>query len=126
MQIEFELSQKEAFTRQLNALWNGGFGAEVLRSALPKIEALAKAHYLEIAKSGKTRPGDPGLGIESFAMFDDLTTPIIKEDSIILDTSLDYALEQEQRLQAASGRSFLPDEKDIAAILSETIQELLK
>jgi hypothetical protein len=121
MQIDFELTVQESLTRQLSALWNGGFGANVLRSALPQIEALAKAHYLEIAKSGKVRSDDPGLGIESFAMFNDLTKPIIQDDSIILDTSLDYALEQEERLRASSGRSFLPDEKDIAAIVANII-----
>ena len=123
MDIVFELSTKELFTRQLNALWNGGFGAIVLAEALPAIEELAKRHYLEIAESGRGGTRDPRLGIESGAMFQDLTKPIIRNDAIILDTSLDYAMAQEERLNE-SGRSFLPSDAEVYNIVSKILKEL--
>lgn len=125
MEISFELSTKEAFSRQLEALWNGGFGEEVLAKLKPAIEDLAKQHYLEIAESGKGGSRDPRLGIESGAMFRDLTTPIIKENSIILDTSLDYAMEQEARLKETSGRSFLPSEDAIYDVIAKVLREFI-
>lgn len=39
MEIFFKLSEKEAFTRQLEALWCDGFGSDLLSKALPQIEA---------------------------------------------------------------------------------------
>ena len=123
MEISFELSEKEAFTRQLEALWGDGFGPDLLSKALPQIEALAKAHYLEIANSGKGGNLDPRLGIETGAMFDDLTKPIIRDDKIILDTSLDYAMEQEERL-GKSGRSFLPSDADVFAVFQKLLSEI--
>jgi len=123
MEIIFELSGKEAFNRQLEALWGAGFGADLLKKALPEIEALAKAHYLEIANSAIAGTRDPRLGIETGAMFDALTTPIIRDESIILETSLDYAIEQEERL-AKSGRSFLPSDAEVFAVFSKLIKEL--
>lgn len=123
MEIIFELTQKESFSRQMEALWDGGFGADLLAKALPEIEALAKKHYLEIAESGRGGTIDPRLGIESGAMFRDLTTPIIKDESIILDTSLDYAMAQEERLSATSGRSFLPSEAEVYKVVAKILQE---
>jgi len=123
MEILFELSQKEAFDRQLEALWGAGFGSDLLKKALPEIEALAKAHYLEIANSAIAGTRDPRLGIETGAMFDDLTKPIIRDEKIILETSLDYAMEQEERL-AKSGRSFLPSDAEVFAVFSKLIKEL--
>ena len=125
MTIVFELSIKEQFDRQLEALYDNGFGAEVLAKALPKIEALAKSHYLEVANSEKAGQLDSRLGIESGAMFADLTKPILKNDRIILDTTLDYALQQETRLKATSGRSFLPSEDQVFAVIRDTIMELM-
>ncbi len=124
MDIIFELSIKESFSRQLEALWNGGFGEEILTRLKPAIEDLAKQHYLDIAASGKGGSRDPRLGIESGAMFQDLTTPIIQDNAIILDTSLDYAMEQEDRLKATSGRSFLPSEDAIYDVIAKILQEL--
>jgi len=123
MEILFELSEKEAFNRQLEALWGAGFGSDLLKKALPEIEALAKAHYLEIANSAIAGTRDPRLGIESGAMFDDLTTPIIRDEKIILETSLDYALEQEERL-AKSGRSFLPSDAEVFAVFQKLLSEI--
>lgn len=125
MDIVFELSVKEQFDRQLEAVWNDGFGASVLAKALPRIEALAKSHYLEIANSEKAGQLDTRLGIESGAMFADLTKPVLKGNQIILDTTLDYALQQETRLKATSGRSFLPSEDQVFAVIRDTILELL-
>lgn len=125
MSIIFELSVKEQFDRQLEAIYDNGFGASVLAKALPKIEALAKAHYLEIANSEKSGPRDPRLGIESGAMFADLTKPVLRNNQIILDTSLDYAMEQEDRLQASSVRSFLPSDDEVLAVIRDTILELI-
>jgi hypothetical protein len=122
-EIKFELSAKEAFDRQLQAIWNGGFGADVLSKALPRIEQLAKEHYLEIANSGKAGALDDRLGIETGAMLDALTKPIIQDNRIILDTSLDYAMEQEAKL-AKSGRSFLPSEEDCFNVLRDILSEL--
>ena len=123
MEIIFELSEKEAFNRQLEALWGAGFGSDLLKKALPEIEALAKAHYLEIANSAIAGTRDPRLGIETGAMFDDLTTPIIRDEKIILETSLDYALEQEERL-AKSGRSFLPSDAEVFAVFQKLLSEI--
>ena len=123
MEILFELSEKEAFNRQLEALWGAGFGSDLLKKALPEIEALAKAHYLEIANSAIAGTRDPRLGIETGAMFDDLTTPIIRDEKIILETSLDYALEQEERL-AKSGRSFLPSDAEVFAVFQKLLSEI--
>lgn len=123
MAILFEISGKESFDRQFEALWDNGFGADILRKLQPRIDRLAKEHYLTIANSGTAGTRDPRIGIESGAMFADLTTSIIRNDAIILDTSLDYALEQEQRL-AESGRSFLPSEEEIMGELSKLISEL--
>ena len=123
MEIIFELSEKEAFSRQLEALWGAGFGADLLKKALPQIEALAKAHYLEIASSGTAGTIDPRIGIETGAMFGDLTTPIIRNEAIILDTSLDYAIEQEERL-AKSGRSFLPSDDQVFAVFQKLLSDL--
>ena len=125
MTIVFELSIKEQFDRQIEALYDNGFGAEVLAKALAKIEALAKSHYLEVANSEKAGQLDPRLGIESGAMFADLTKPVLKNDRIILDTTLDYALQQETRLQVASGRSFLPPDDKVFEIIRDTIMELM-
>ena len=123
MEISFELSQQEAFTRQLEALWGAGFGADLLKKALPELEALSKKHYLEIANSGKGGTLDPRIGIETGAMFEDLTKPIIRNEQIILETSLDYALEQEERL-AKSGRSFLPSDDQVFAIFQKLLSEI--
>jgi len=123
MEILFELSEKEAFNRQLEALWGAGFGSDLLKKALPELEALAKAHYLEIANSAIAGTRDPRLGIETGAMFDDLTTPIIRDEKIILETSLDYALEQEERL-AKSGRSFLPSDAEVFAVFQKLLSEI--
>ena len=123
MEIIFELSEKEAFSRQLESLWGAGFGADLLNRALPEIEALAKAHYLEIASSGTAGTLDPHIGIETGAMFADLTTPIIRNESIILETSLDYAIEQEERL-AKSGRSFLPSDAEVFAVFQKLLSDL--
>ena len=123
MEIIFELSEKEAFSRQLEALWGAGFSADILKKALPEIEALAKAHYLEIASSGTAGILDPRIGIETGAMFADLTTPIIRNESIILETSLDYAIEQEERL-AKSGRSFLPSDAEVFAVFQKILSDL--
>ena len=123
MEIFFKLSQKEAFTRQLEALWGDGFGPDLLSKALPQIEALSKAHYLEIANSAIAGTIDPRLGIETGAMFADLTTPIIRDDRIILDTSLDYAMEQEERL-GKSGRSFLPSDAEVFAVFQKLLSEI--
>ena len=123
MEIIFELTERDAFSRQLTALWNDGFIDDLLKQALPQIEALAKAHYLEIANSGKAGTLDPRIGIETGAMFDDLTTPIIQDQSIILETSLDYAMDQEERL-AKSGRSFLPSEAEIYAVFQKLLADL--
>lgn len=114
MDIEFELSFSEAIDRVVDAIWNEGAGRSALESALPRIQTLAEAHYLDVASNTRPlRSGDPGVGIESFAMFNDLTKPIIREDSIILETSLDYAMDQEERLRDAYGKSFLPDSEAI-------------
>ena len=123
MEIIFELSQQESFSRQLEALWGAGFGDDILKKALPEIEALAKAHYLEIANSGTAGTLDPRIGIETGAMFADLTTPIIRNESIILETSLDYAIEQEERL-AKSGRSFLPSDAEVFAVFQKILSDL--
>ena len=123
MEIFFKLSQEEAFTRQLEALWGDGFGADLLKKALPQIEALSKAHYLEIANSAIAGARDPRLGIESGAMFDDLTKPIIRNEQIILETSLDYAMEQEERL-SQSGRSFLPSDAEVFAVFQKLLSEI--
>lgn len=123
MDITIDLSTKEAFDRQFEALWDNGFGAEMLRQLQPRIDRLAKDHYLTIANSGTAGSRDSRIGIESGAMFADLTNAIIRNDAIILDTSLDYALEQEQRL-AESGRSFLMSESEVMGELSKLILEL--
>lgn len=123
MDITIDLSTKEAFDRQFEALWDNGFGAEMLRQLQPRIDRLAKDHYLTIANSGTAGRRDSRIGIETGAMFADLTNAIIRNDAIILDTSLDYALEQEQRL-AESGRSFLPSESEVMGELSKLISEL--
>ena len=123
MEIFFKLSEKEAFTRQLEALWGDGFGPDLLSKALPRIEALSKAHYLEIANSAIAGTRDPRLGIETGAMFADLTAPIIRDDQIILETSLDYAMEQEERL-GKSGRSFLPSDAEVFAIFQKLLSDI--
>lgn len=120
MEIQFDLTTKEAIGRQLTALWNDGFANELLAELLPRVQKLSEEHYLEIANSGIAGLIDPRIGIESGRMFRDLTTPIIQEQSIILDTSLDYALEQEARL-AKSGRSFLFDEAQLFGILQDVL-----
>lgn len=125
MSIVFELSVSERISRQIEALYDNGFGSSVLAKALPKIEALAKEHYLTIANSGEAGKRDPRLGIESGEMFHDLTKPVLRNNQIILDTSLDYALEQEGRLQASSGRSFLPSEDEVFTVIRDTILELI-
>lgn len=125
MSIVFELSVNEQISRQLEAIYDNGFGSAILAKALPKIEALAKAHYLEIANSEKAGQGDDRLGIESGAMFADLTKPVLKNNQIILDTTLDYALQQETRLKATSGRSFLPSEDEVFAVIRDTILEIM-
>lgn len=123
MDILIELSIEELFDRQLTALWDNGFGVEMLQKLQPRIDRLAKDHYLEIANSGTAGTKDSRIGIESGAMFADLTQSVIRDDAIILDTSLDYAMAQEQRL-AESGRSFLPSEAEIVIELSKLISEL--
>jgi hypothetical protein len=123
LDITIELSTKETFDRQLEGLWDNGFGSELLRKLQPRIDRLAKDHYLQIANSGTAGTRDSRLGIETGAMFRDLTQSVIQDRTIILDTLLDYALEQEQRL-AESGRSFLPSEAEVFAELSKLIEEL--
>ena len=123
MEIKFNLSFSEAIDRVTEALWNDGQLSTALRSALPQLEALAKSHYMDVAKNTRPlRSGDPGVGIESFAMFEDLTEPIIKDDRIIFDTSLDYAMEQEDRLRSEYGKSFLPDRDQILEIVQAAIR----
>jgi hypothetical protein len=123
LDITIELSTKETFDRQLEGIWDNGFGAELLRKLQPRIDRLAKEHYLDIANSGTAGNRDSRLGIETGAMFRDLTQSVIQDRSIILDTSLDYALEQEQRL-AESGRSLLPSDAEVFAECSRLLSEL--
>jgi len=123
MGIVFELTVKEAFSRQFTAFWNNGFADDLLAQALPQIEALAKAHYLEIANSGTAGKLDPRIGIETGAMFDQLTTPIIQDQAIILETDLPYAMLQETNLEQASGRSFLPSEDDVYAVFQKILAD---
>ena len=123
MGIVFELAVKEAFSRQFTAFWNNGFADDLLAQALPQIEALAKAHYLEIANSGTAGKLDPRIGIETGAMFDQLTTPIIQDQAIILETDLPYAMLQETNLEQASGRSFLPSEDDVYAVFQKILAD---
>ena len=124
MEIIFELTAKESFDRQIAALWNNGFTDDLLKQALPQIEALAKAHYLEIANSGTAGKLDPRIGIETGAMFNQLTTPIIQDQAIILETSLDYAMEQETNLEKTSGRSFLPSDDQVYAIFQKLLSDM--
>ena len=124
MEIVFELTAKESFDRQLTALWSNGFTDDLLKQALPAIEALAKAHYLEIANSGTAGKLDPRIGIETGAMFNQLTTPIIQDQSIILDTDLPYAMEQEMRLEQTSDRSFLPSEDEVYAVFQKILADM--
>ena len=123
MGIVFELTVKEAFSRQFTAFWNNGFADDLLAQALPQIEALAKAHYLEIANSGTAGKLDPRIGIETGAMFDQLTTPIIQDQAIILETDLPYAMLQETNLEQSSGRSFLPNEDDVYAVFQQILAD---
>ena len=123
MGIVFELTVKEAFSRQFTAFWNNGFADDLLAQALPQIEALAKAHYLEIANSGTAGKLDPRIGIETGAMFNELTTPIIQDQSIILETDLPYAMLQETNLELSSGRSFLPSEDDVYAVFQKILED---
>lgn len=124
MGIVFELTVKEAFSRQFTAFWNNGFADDLLAQALPQIEALAKAHYLEIANSGTAGKLDPRIGIETGAMFNELTTPIIQDNAIILETDLPYAMLQETNLEQSSGRSFLPSEDDVYAVFQKILSEI--
>ena len=123
MGIVFELTVKEAFSRQFTAFWNNGFADDLLAQALPQIEALAKAHYLEIANSGTAGKLDPRIGIETGAMFNELTTPIIQDQSIILETDLPYAMLQETNLELSSGRSFLSSEDDVYAVFQQILAD---
>ena len=123
MGIVFELTVKEAFSRQFTAFWNNGFADDLLAQALPQIEALAKAHYLEIANSGTAGKLDPRIGIETGAMFNELTTPIIQDNAIILETDLPYAMLQETNLEQSSGRSFLPSEDDVYAVFQQILAD---
>ena len=123
MGIVFELTVKEAFSRQFTAFWNNGFADDLLAQALPQIEALAKAHYLEIANSGTAGKLDPRIGIETGAMFNELTTPIIQDNAIILETDLPYAMLQETNLEQSSGRSFLPSEDEVYAVFQQILSD---
>ena len=123
MGIIFELTVKEAFSRQFTAFWNNGFADDLLAQALPQIEALAKAHYLEIANSGTAGKLDPRIGIETGAMFNELTTPIIQDNAIILETDLPYAMLQETNLEQSSGRSFLPSEDEVYAVFQKILAD---
>jgi hypothetical protein len=123
MGIVFELTVKEAFSRQFTAFWNNGFADDLLAQALPQIEALAKAHYLEIANSGTAGKLDPRIGIETGAMFNELTTPIIQDNAIILETDLPYAMLQETNLEQSSGRSFLPSEDEVYAVFQKILAD---
>ena len=122
MNISFELTEKESYSRQLTALWNGGFGADVLSRMLPEISKLEEAHYLKVANSATVGKQDSRFAIESGSLLDELTHPIVRNESIILETSLDYALSVERRALEI-GESLLPSEAEVLEVLQRTLSK---
>ena len=119
---ESTITFAEAADRITDALWRDGYGADALKNALPQLQALAKAHYMDVAlNTRQLRSGDPGIGIETGAMLDQLTQPIVRDDAIVFESTLDYAMEQEERLQATYGKSFLPDPEVMLEVLRSAI-----
>ena len=140
--LTVELTPESSDTdRVLRALLSDRWLDSPLRRIAQRLSAAERSHYLDVAKStpyskgyyGKKKPsgqvvvggrGDFGYGIDTLRMIDDLSRPIIREKSIILDTDAPYADFQESLL-SDRGKSFMLDDDEALDIASIVLLEAL-
>jgi hypothetical protein len=142
MLIEFDITSEDDITAVLQALASDRWLDSPLRQIAQRLSAAERQHYLEIARStpyssgylGKTKPsgqvvaggrGDRGYGIDTGALLESLSNPIIREQAIIIETPIIYADEQESLLNR-KGRSFLLDDEDALDIAEAVLVEYLE